>query len=293
MSRHDIIIHGHFYQPPREDPWLELVPRELSAAPDHDWNERITASAIAPLTHAPVTDAQGRIVRVVNAYAWCSFDIGPSLFRWLDDHAVDVRDAIVAGDRESRRRVGSGQRHGDAVPSRSSCRCSRDATRSTEVRWGIRDFRNRFGREPAGMWLPETAVDDETLEVLADEADPADGPRAQSVDEHAAVRTTGTMARSRRPRTGDLRLRRTVVTPDRIRRRTGERGAVGGQPHGISAGARPCGPTIVSVATDGETFGHHHRFGDLALASLIDRIDRRSDATLTNFAAMLDVLSAR
>jgi hypothetical protein len=286
MSRHDIIIHGHFYQPPREDPWLELVPRELSAAPDHDWNERITAECYRPLARAPVTDAQGRIVRVLNAFAWCSFDIGPSLFRWLDDHAVEVRDAIVAGDRESRRRVGVGNAlampyHHVILPLLSR----RDKT--TEVRWGVRDFRARFGREPAGMWLPETAADDETLAVLAEE-----------------------------------RIRLTVLAPSQLTRplpfgRPGRWHGAGGRElaifaydgpasHQIAFGdalenaahweaglmASPPAPdnaaTIVSVATDGETFGHHHRFGDLALAALIDRIDRRTDATLSNFTAMLD-----
>jgi len=286
MSRHDIIVHGHFYQPPREDPWLELVPRELSAAPYHDWNERITAECYRPLTHAPVTDAQGRIVRVINAFAWCSFDIGPSLFRWLDAHAVEVRDAIVAGDHESRWRLGVGTAmampyHPVILPLLSR----RDKT--TEIRWGIRDFRDRFGREPAGMWLPETAADDETLDVLAEE-----------------------------------RIRLTVLAPSQVTStlpfgRPGRwRGAAGRElaifaydgpsSHGVAFGhalesaghwaagltgfplAPDGGPTIVSVATDGETFGHHHRFGDLALAALIDRIDRRTDATLTNFAAMLD-----
>jgi hypothetical protein len=286
MSRHDIIIHGHFYQPPREDPWLELVPRELSAAPDHDWNERITTECYRPLARAPVTDAQGRIIRVINAYAWCSFDVGPSLFRWLDDHAGDVRDAIVAGDRESRRRVGAGNAlampyHHAILPLLSW----RDKV--TEVRWGVRDFRARFGRDPAGMWLPETAADDETLAVLA--------------EEH--IRLT-VLAPSQL--TGSLPFGR----PGRWRGPAGRELAIfaydGPSSHRVAFGdalenaahweagltafplAPDSGPTIVSLATDGETFGHHHRLGDLALAALIDRIDRHDDATLTNFAAMLD-----
>src|ERR1019366_4762080 len=164
----NIVIHGHFYQPPREDPWLELVPRELSAAPDHDWNARITRQCYAPLARAPIVDAQGRLVRLVNAYAWCSFDIGPSLFRWFDVHAPDVAAAVIAADRDSAKRTGHGNAiampyHHVILPLLSR----RDKV--TEVRWGIRDFRQRFGRDPVGMWLPETAVDDETLTVLADE----------------------------------------------------------------------------------------------------------------------------
>lgn len=286
----NIVIHGHFYQPPREDPWLELVPHELSAAPDHDWNERITRQCYAPLARAPVVDAQGRLARLVNAYAWCSFDIGPSLFRWLDGHAPDVAAAIVAGDRESADRLGHGNAiampyHHAILPLLSR----RDKV--TEVRWGIRDFRQRFGREPQGMWLPETAVDDETLTVLADE-----------------------------------RIRFTVLAPNQVTayppfgrpgRWTGSGRELavfvydGPSAHHVAFGgalddvsrweanlnafplADDGGVSVVSLATDGETFGHHHRLGATALAALIDRVSRRDDARLTNFAAILDTAPPR
>lgn len=280
----NIVIHGHFYQPPREDPWLELVPRELSAAPDHDWNARITRQCYAPLARAPIVDAQGRLVRLVNAYAWCSFDIGPSLFRWFDVHAPDVAAAVIAADRDSAKRTGHGNAiampyHHAILPLLSR----RDKV--TEVRWGIRDFRQRFGRDPHGMWLPETAVDEETLTVMADE-----------------------------------RIRFTVLAPSQVSasppfgrpgrwRGNGRELAIfvydGPSAHDVAFGgalgdvaqweahlnARPLaddgGISAVSLATDGETFGHHHRLGHVALATLIDRISRRDDARLTNFAAVL------
>ncbi len=282
----NVIIHGHFYQPPREEPWLELVPREISAAPDHDWNERITRQCYRPLARGRVLDDAGRIVRLVNAYEWCSFDIGPTLFRWFDTHAPDVAAAIVAGDRASVARIGAGNAmampyHHVILPLVSR----RD--KITEVRWGVRDFRARFGREPDGMWLPETAVDEETLEVLADE-----------------------------------RIRFTVLAPGQVAGwppfgRPGRWRAAGGREVALFVYDGPAstdvafgdalanaaqwetrltsselatddGPNIVSVATDGETFGHHHVAGDLTLARLIDRVGRRSDAALTNFAAILN-----
>ena len=280
-----LVLHGHFYQPPREEPWLELVRRELSASPDHDWNERITRQCYRPLARARVLDENGRLRRLVNAFEWCSFDIGPTLFRWFDSHAPDVGAAIVAGDRASIARVGAGNAlampyHHLIMPLLSR----RD--KITEVRWGIRDFRARFGREPEGMWLPETAVDEETLAVLADE-----------------------------------RIRFTVLGPSQVEGwppfgRPGRWRGDGGRELAIfvydgpashnvafsdlltNAGrweeslteqqlAEDGGPTIMSLATDGETFGHHHRFGDLALASLIDRVGRREDAMFTNFSAIL------
>jgi alpha-amylase/alpha-mannosidase (GH57 family) len=143
-----VVIHGHFYQPPREEPWLELVPCEPTAAPDHDWNSRITRECYAPLAR--------------------SFNVGATLFRWFDTHAPRVAVALKAGDKASRARLGYGNAiampyHHLIMPLASR----RD--KLTEVRWGIRDFRGRFGRDPEGMWLPETAVDNETLDVLAAE----------------------------------------------------------------------------------------------------------------------------
>ena len=279
-----LIIHGHFYQPPREEPWLELVPREPTATPDHDWNERITRQCYAPLARARVLDKSGRLVRIVNAYEWVSLDIGPTLFRWFDKHAPDVGAAIVAGDRASIARIGAGNAmampyHHAIMPLLSR----RD--KLTEVRWGVRDFQKRFGRDPEGMWLPETAVDEETLDVLADE-----------------------------------RIRFTVLAPQQVAGwppfgRPGRWRGNGGREVALFVYDGPAatsvafgdaltdaarweasletpvaddgGPTIVSLATDGETFGHHHRDGDLTLASLIDRIDQRHDVALTNFAAIL------
>ena len=279
-----LIIHGHFYQPPREEPWLELVPREPSAAPDHDWNERITRQCYAPLARARVLDARGRLVRIVNAYEWCSFDVGPTLFRWFDIHAPDVGAAIVAGDRTSLARVGNGNAmampyHHAIMPLLSR----RD--KITEVRWGVRDFRKRFGREPEGMWLPETAVDEETLDVLADERI---GFTVLAPQQVAGWPPFGRPGRWR----GNGGREVALFIYD------GPASTYVAFGEGLANAARweeslntpladDGGPSIVSIATDGETFGHHHRDGDMALASLIDRISGRSDTAFTNFAAIL------
>ena len=280
-----LVLHGHFYQPPREEPWLELVRRELSASPDHDWNERITRQCYRPLARARVLDGDGRLARLVNAFEWCSFDIGPTLFRWFDTHAPDVGAAIVAGDRASIARVGAGNAlampyHHLIMPLLSR----RDKV--TEVRWGVRDFRTRFGREPDGMWLPETAVDQETLAVLADERirftvlgpsqvegwPPFGRPgrwRGDSGREVAIFVYDG-------PASQNVAFSDLLTSAERWETSLTEQQL-----------AEDGGPTIMSLATDGETFGHHHRFGDLALASLIDRVGRRNDAAFTNFAAIL------
>ncbi|HEX3927469.1 MAG TPA: DUF3536 domain-containing protein [Gemmatimonadales bacterium] len=281
---HRFIVHGHFYQPPREEPWLDLVGREPTAAPDHDWNSRITRQCYAPLAEAPVFDHGERIRRVINAYAWTSFDVGPTLFRWLDSHAPRVRDAIIAGDRAARERLGFG--NAIAMPyNHVILPLASRRDKITEVRWGIRDFRARFGRDPEGMWLPETAVDTETLSVLAQE-----GIRFTLLAPHQVRHAPrwGRAGRWRGPDGESLAifvydgpLAQAVAFSDITRDADRWRTTMLSAPLADDGGA-----TIVSLATDGETFGHHHAFGDLGLAALIEQ----SEGELTNFAAMLAAL---
>src|SRR5262245_24542004 len=161
--RRCVTIHGHFYQPPRENPWLDAVERQPSAAPFHDWNQRITAECYAPNAAARILDDEGRVARTLSNYAFMSFNFGPTLLSWLERHEVATYRAILDADRESVARHGG---HGSAMaqvyahPILPLCN-ARD--RQTQVRWGVRDFERRFGR----MWLPETAVDIPSLEALA------------------------------------------------------------------------------------------------------------------------------
>jgi alpha-amylase/alpha-mannosidase (GH57 family) len=163
-----VIIHGHFYQPPREDPWLEEIPLQKGAAPWHDWNEKIDRECYRAVVSARVLDGDGKIARLANTLTRMSFDIGPTLFEWMERASPATYAAIIEADRIAVASTGHGNAmaqpyHHVILPLASR----RDKV--TEVRWGIADFRRRFGREPEGMWLPETAVDDETLDVLAQE----------------------------------------------------------------------------------------------------------------------------
>jgi alpha-amylase/alpha-mannosidase (GH57 family) len=273
-----VVIHGHFYQPPREDPATGLVPVEASAAPDHDWNARITRQCYAPLAAARI--GSGARARQLNAFAWLSFDAGPTLLDWMEREAPGAYAAILAGDRESARRLGHGNAlampyHHLILPLASR----RDKT--TEVRWGLADFRRRFGRDAAGMWLPETAVDDETLDVLA-----AEGVAFTVLAPHQVAKP---------PARG---------LPARYRTSAGRWITLclydGPLSHDVAFGAllqdsaawerrlfADPAAAIVAVATDGETYGHHHTFGELALAALLDRLARRPDAEIENFASLL------
>src|SRR3990172_160998 len=167
MERY-VCIHGPFYQPPRENPWLEAIELPDAAYPSPDWNERIKAECYAPNSASRILDSEGRIVHIANNYARISFNVGPTLLAWLEEKAPGVYEAILVADQESQRAF-SGHGSGLAQPyNHMILPLANRQDKYTQVLWGIRDFEHRFGRQPEGMWLPETAVDLETLEVLAE-----------------------------------------------------------------------------------------------------------------------------
>jgi alpha-amylase/alpha-mannosidase (GH57 family) len=301
MNRY-ICIHGHFYQPPRENPWLEAIELQDSAAPYHDWNERITAECYAPNTSSRILDDEHRIAKIVNNYARISFNFGPTLLSWMERHDADTYAAILAADEESRRAYSG---HGSAIAQPYNHLIMPLASRrdkETQVIWGIRDFEHRFGRQPEGMWLPETAVDLETLDILAEH-----GILFTILAPHQAraVRLIG--ERSWTDVTGE---RVDPSVPYRVSTSGGRSIAVFFYDGPISRGVaferllhrgelladRLVGAfsatrkhaQLSHIATDGETYGHHHRRGDMALAYALDYIERNELATLTNFGEFLE-----
>ena len=165
MERY-VCIHGHFYQPPRENAWLEYVEQQDSAYPFHDWNERVTAECYAPNGMSRILDASGDVEQIVNNYARISFNFGPTLLAWMAEKEPEAYRTIQAADKESQNYYGG---HGSAIAqsyNHTILPLSNSRDKYTQVYWGLRDFQFRFGREPEGMWLPETAVDLETLEIL-------------------------------------------------------------------------------------------------------------------------------
>jgi hypothetical protein len=279
------VIHAHFYQPPREEPWLELVEREAGAAPFHDWNRRIERECYRAVVAARLPATDGRIDRIVNTLEQISFNVGPTLAEWLEREAPETWTAIVAADRISAQRLGG---HGNAIAQPFHhvilpLASRRDKT--TEVRWGIADFRRRFGREPEGMWLPETAVDDETLDVLSEEGIRFTVLAPHQVEELPPSgqpgKYTTASGRSISLFLYDGQLAHDVAFGPLIKD--------GGRWAEVML-ARPlpgAEPGLVSIATDGETYGHHHRFGEMALATALDHLSARSDARVENFASFL------
>jgi len=299
-SRGAIVIHGHFYQPPRENPWLEAVEVQDSAAPYHDWNDRVTAECYAPNTAARRVDHEGRILDIVNNFEKISFNVGPTLMAWLDRHALGVYARIIDADRRSAQTRGG---HGNAIAQVYNHMILPLASRRdkvTQVRWGMEDFRRRFGREPEGLWLPETAVDAESLEVLAEAGirftilAPHQAARVRPIGDGAWESVDAGIDPSRAylwrgPRGLSLALffydgpiSRAIAFEDALAR--GEQ--LVGRLMGGFAEERDW-PQLVHCATDGESYGHHHKFGEMALASAIAQIEAEGSAELTNYGAFL------
>lgn len=265
-----VVIHGHFYQPPRENPWTGQVDAEPSAAPEHDWNARVTKESYQPLVS----------VDGFPVYDYLSFDFGPTLLDWMEREAPEIHDAVIRADRASVRRLGHGSAlampfHHIILPLAGR----RD--KETEVRWGIADFKKRFGRDPVGFWLPETAVDTETLDVVA-----ASGIKFAVLAPHQV---------SKVPERG---------WPAQIELHEGRSIAVfaynGALSHDVAFGGLATDANrftdvlsgtppdaIASIAVDGETWGHHHKGGDKALATVLSGLQRSDKLALSNFAAAL------
>ena len=301
MERY-VCIHAHFYQPPRENAWLEAVEYQDSAYPYHDWNERVTAECYAPNSASRILDGDGRILQIVNNYSKISFNFGPTLLSWMEEKSPAVYEAILTADRESQR-LFSG--HGSAVAQAYNHMILPLATRQdkyTQILWGIRDFEKRFGRHPEGMWLPETAVDLQTLEVLtelgikftilspyqAGRVRPLGGRAWRKVD---GGRVDPSMAYTVRMTSGrainvffyDGPISRAIAFEDLLA--DGKR--FSDRLLGAFSDARTW-PQLVHIATDGETYGHHRAYGDMALAFALHNIETSQVARLTNYAEYLE-----
>jgi alpha-amylase/alpha-mannosidase (GH57 family) len=301
MERY-ICIHGHFYQPPRENPWLEFIELQDSAYPYHDWNERITVECYAPNMASRILGAEGQITEIANNYAKISFNFGPTLLAWMELNAPDIYQSILEADRVAQRTFSG---HGSALAQPYNHMILPLANRRdkrTQVLWGIRDFEHHFGRKPEGMWLPETAVNLETLEVLAGsgirftilaprQARGVRRLRSREWQDVSGEKIDTTMAYTLRLPSG--RSIALFFYDDTIARAVAFGGLLS---EGEQVVQRLIGafseegirPQLVHIATDGETYGHHHRFGDMALAYALHCIECSNLAQITNYGEYLE-----
>ncbi len=296
-----VCIHGHFYQPPRESAWIEIIELQDSAAPFHDWNERINFECYAPNAAARILNGEGHIKRIINNYGHISFNFGPTLLSWMEEADPATYRSIQEADAESVQRFGG---HGSAMAQAYNhliMPLANERDKRTQVLWGIADFEHRFGRRPEGMWMPETAVDTATLEVLADAgiAFTVLAPR-----QARAFRPLGTGSWT--PVSDNIDTTR----PYLCKLPSGKQVALffydgntakdvafqGLLNNGQRFAERMLGsfdgtgrPELAHIATDGESYGHHHQWGEMALAYCLDSIGRSGKARVTNYGEYLSL----
>jgi alpha-amylase/alpha-mannosidase (GH57 family) len=314
-----VCVHGHCYQPPRENPWLETVEVQESAAPWHDWNDRITAECYAPNGASRITNQQNQIVRIVNNYARMSFNFGATLLKWLADRAPRTYRMILDADKASAQRYGG---HGSAIAQVYNhiimpLANRRDAL--TQIRWGIADFEHRFGRRPEGMWLAETAVNRSVLDMLAAEGiaytilAPHQCARVRPIESASSTDNMQPATDNSLPWLWTANATVDPTRPYRIQLDEGRSIAVffydgpasraiafegllnSGEAFGTrllnsfhTASDTPRHPELSHVATDGESYGHHHKYGEMALSYAMHWIEDNNHARLTNYGEYLE-----
>jgi alpha-amylase/alpha-mannosidase (GH57 family) len=302
-----ICIHGHFYQPPRENPWLEEIEIQDTARPYHDWNDRITVECYGPNTASRLLDEHERIIDIVNNYEKINFNFGPTLLSWLHDHRPDVYSSIIKADKKSFENFSG---HGNAI---AQCYnhiimpLANDRDKHTQIEWGIKDFQLHFKRKPEGMWLPETAVDTKSLEMLAEFGikytilSPVQCEKTRKIGEKEWLDASDEKVDTTMPYVCNLPSGKSITlffyhgpTSQEIAFK------------GLLRNGKNLAETLASildnnnndknniparlahVATDGETYGHHHRHGDMALAYAIHHIEKHNLARMTNYGQYLE-----
>jgi alpha-amylase/alpha-mannosidase (GH57 family) len=300
-SKKFICIHGHFYQPPRENPWLETVETQDSAAPYHDWNERVCAECYAPNGAARILNEKKQITRILNNYARMSFNFGPTLLSWLKENAPRTYRMILTGERRSRESYGGHSSAMAQVYNHIIMPLASERDRITQIRWGIADYQSHYGSAPEGMWLAETAADTESLELLAQHGikftllAPHQCKRIRPLNEDAEwIETAGASVDTTRPYLLRFKSGASITVffyNGPASRAIAFEGLLDSGDNlfmrlksGFKEGSQP---QLVNVATDGESYGHHHKHGEMALAYALLLVERDKTVQLANYGMFL------
>jgi alpha-amylase/alpha-mannosidase (GH57 family) len=297
-----VCVHGHFYQPPRENAWLEVIEQQEGARPWHNWNARIQFECYAPNAQSRMLGEDGFIRRIRNNYARMSFNFGPTLLSWMEHADPEAYALILEGDRLGKERYGG---HGNAIAQvygHAIMPLCNERDKVTQVYWGIRDFEHRFQRHPAGVWLAETAVDVPTLEVLAAHGiaftilAPRQAKAIRKLGETEWVSVSEDDLDTRRPYWCTLPAGRRIAVffyngatarDVAFNHLLNNGRAFASRLASILDDASPA-PQLAHIATDGESYGHHHRFGEMALADALAFVEDNGLAQLTNYAQFLE-----
>jgi alpha-amylase/alpha-mannosidase (GH57 family) len=298
-----ICIHGHFYQPPRENPWLEVVETQDSAAPYHDWNERICAECYAANGAARIVNIKNQIISIVNNYSRISFNIGPTLMSWLEQNAPRTYAMILDGERTSRKNYGGHSSAMAQVYNHMILPLANTRDRLTQIRWGMADYEHHYGDKPEGMWLAETAADSESLRLMAENGikftvlaphqckhiRPLNDPNAEWVETPEASVDTRRPYLVRFPSGASIAVffyNGPISRAIAFERLLNSSEAFASR---LKSGFKErTEPQLVHVATDGESYGHHHKYGDMALAFALGLLSNDKTIRLANYASFLE-----
>ncbi len=297
MKRY-LCIHGHFYQPPRENAWLEKIEVQPSAFPYHDWNERITRESYYPNAFSRVLNDEGKIIDIVNNYSKMSFNFGPTLLSWMEQHAPITYQAIIDSDKMSQKHFGG---HGSAmaqVYNHMIMPLANTRDKETQIIWGIEDFKTRFGRMPEGMWLGEAAVDTETLDLLAKHGikftllAPNQAKRFRKIGDKEWIDGIDSNRHYNCKLPSGRNIALFFYDGERSQNVAFKGVLQNGKSfaHDLLEGYRgDYENEFVHIATDGESYGHHHSNGDMALAYCLRYIEENNLTELTNYGQYLSL----
>lgn len=300
-----LTVHGHFYQPPRENPWLEFLELQESAFPAHDWNERVAKECYCPNSVSKIVDGSNKILDIVNNYEFMSFNFGPTLLSWLEKFCPDTYERIIDADKKS---VEKHNGHGNAIAqvyNHIIMPLAAKEDKYLQTVWGIHDFKKRFGRMPEGMWLAETACDDETLGVLADCGikftilSPHQAKSFRKIGDRDFIDVSGGNIDTTVPYVYNIKSRpgkyivlffynaqisQAVAFEELL---TDSKRLVDKLKTGVNNDESL--PRLTNIATDGESYGHHTKFGDMALAYAMKVRADEEGFTFTNYGEFLSL----
>ena len=301
MSKKYICIHGHFYQPPRENPWLNKVEIQESAYPYHDWNHRINQECYRRNTASRILNNEGRIEAIMNNYSRMSFNIGPTLLAWMENEAPETYAAILQADKDSMEAFSG---HGSAMAQAYNhliMPLANERDKETQVIWGIEDFKSRYNRYPEGMWLGETAANTETLEMLAKHGikftilSPYQAKRVRKIGTKVWKDATGAKVDTKKAYTCKLASGKEIALffyDGPASQGVAFEGLLNNGERFANRLKDLCSDNdeleLVHIATDGESYGHHHGLGEMALSYCLDSIEKQEDVNLTVYGEFLE-----
>lgn len=292
-----LILHGHFYQPPRENPFTGIIPKQNTAHPWEDWNERIFYECYGSNCHSRYLTSEGRVKTLTNNYSYISFNFGPTLLHWLDEYHPETIEMLKEADRESIKRLGHGNAMAQAF-NHTILPLDKPKDARLQIEWGIKDFEYHFGRMPEGMWLPECGVNDQVIQILSecgikfivlspwqckavenDEGEMVDleGKPAPYSEPYILTGTNGGTVQAFFYHPGlaeGISFGHALRNADTLYERLLE----------IKETDQK---TLIHTATDGEIYGHHEPYGDMALAALIKKVEERDDFVFENYGSII------